>query len=46
MNNNIAIVKIEENYNSNTLGSEGKYIYLANRHQLPFINNYQGHVSK
>jgi hypothetical protein len=39
MSKNIAIVKIEENYHTSVIGCEGKYVYIANNHQLPFMKN-------
>jgi hypothetical protein len=39
MNSSMAVVKIEENYDSNKIGCEGRYVYVANKNCLPFIKN-------
>jgi hypothetical protein len=39
MSKNIAVVRIEENYYTATLGCEGRYLYVENNSQLPFIKN-------
>ena len=45
MNKNIAIVRIEENYYTNMLGCEGKYLYIENTLRLPFIKNEDRRLS-